>query len=137
MKIETTNKQKGGAILLIVIIIAAATLIMAYSSSVLGLGELDLGYISQKGSEAFSITDGCIEETLRRIHLNTNYGIGAGTINLSVGNGSCAIDVMDIGENRRRITVSGTISDYTKKIETELILNGNIITVTSWEEKSN
>ena len=137
MKIETINKQKGGAILLIVVIIAVATLIMAYSSSILGLGELDLGYTSQKGSEAFSIADGCIEETLRRIRLNTNYGIGAGTINLSVDSGSCAIDVVDLGENQRRITVSGTISDYTKKIETELILNGNIITVTSWMEKSN
>lgn len=137
MKIKTTNKQKGGAILLIVVIIAAATLIMAYSSSILGLGELDLGYTSQKGSEAFSMADGCMEETLRRIRLNTNYGIGTGTINLSVDSGSCTIDIEYLGENQRRITVSGTISDYTKKIETELILNGNIITVTSWVEKSN
>ncbi len=137
MKIKTTNKQKGGAILLIIVIIAAATLIMAYSSSILGLGELDLGYTSQKGSEAFSMADGCMEETLHRIRLNTNYGIGTGTINLSVDSGSCTIDIDDLGENQRRITVSGTISDYTKKIETELILNGNIITVTSWVEKSN
>ena len=134
---KTINKQKGGAILLIVIIIAVSTLIMAYSSSFLGLGELDLGYTSQKGAEAFSIADGCIEETLHRIRLNTNYGIGAGTINLSVGNGSCAVDIMDIGGDQRRITTSGTIDDYTKRIETELILNGNIITVTSWAEKSN
>ena len=134
MKIKTTNKQKGGAILLIIVIIAAATLIMAYSSSILGLGELDLGYISQKGSEAFSMADGCMEETLRRIQLDTNYGIGAGTINLSVDSGSCVIGVVDLGGNQRRVIVSGTISDYTKQIETELTLNGNIITVTNWIE---
>ena len=123
--------------ILTVIIIAAATLIMAYSSSILGLGELELGYTSQKGAEAFSITDGCMEETLHRIHLNTNYGIGAGTINLLLDNGSCTIDVTDLGGNQRRILVSGTISDYTKRIEVELTLNGNVITITSWAEKVN
>ena len=137
MKTKTTNKQRGGSILLIVVVIAASTLIMAYSSSILGLGELDSGYVSQKGSEAFSVADGCMEETLHRIRLNINYGIGAGTINLSTDDSSCAIDVVDLGENQRRITVSGSIDSYTKKIETELILNGNIITVTSWVEKSN
>jgi len=131
---KTINKQKGGAILLIVIIIAVSTLIMAYSSSFLGLGELDLGYTSQKGAEAFSIADGCIEETLHRIRLNANYGVGIGEINLSVNNGSCIINVTDLGENQRRISVAGTVNNYTKRIETELILNGNIITVISWAE---
>ena len=137
MKTVTINKQEGGIMILTVIIIATVALIMAYSSSVLGLGELDLGYTSQKGAETFSITDGCMEETLHRIHLDTSYGIGVGTINLLVGSGSCAIDVEDLGGNQRRILVSGTISDYTKRIESELILNGNIITVTSWTENPN
>ena len=137
MKLKTINKQKGGTILLTIIIIAAASLIMAQGSSVLGLGELELGYTSQKGAEAFSIADGCMEETLHRIHLDTNYGVGAGTINLSVDSGACTIDVADIGGNQRRVTVAGTIDNYTKKIEIELTLNGNIITINNWEEKSN
>jgi len=132
---KTINKQKGGTILLTVIIIAAATLIMAYSSSVLGLGELGLGYTSQKGSQAFSMTDGCMEETLYRIQIDANYGIGAGTINLPVGSGSCDINVTDLGENQRRITISGTIDNYTKTIETELTVIDNIITIISWVEK--
>ena len=137
MKTTTINKQGGGIMILTVIIIATVALIMAYSSSILGLGELDLGYTSQKGAETFSITDGCMEEALHRIHLDTSYGIGVGTINLLIGNGSCTIDITDLGGNQRRILVSGTISDYTKRIESELILNGNIITVTSWTEKPN
>ena len=137
MKIKIINKQNGGSMLLVVIIIAISTLIMAYSSSILGLGELDLGYTSQKGAEAFSIADGCIEEALRRIKLDTNYGIGAGTINLSVNNGSCTIDITDLGGNQRKIIASGMVDNYIKRIETELILNGNIITVTSWAEKYN
>ena len=136
-KYPTINtRERGVAAILTVVIVAAAALIMAYTASMLGLGELDLGYTSQKGAEALSVADGCMEETMRRIRLNTNYGVGAGTINLSVSNGSCIINVEDLGGNQRRITVTGTTGDYNKKIQTTLTLTGNVITINSWEEKS-
>lgn len=130
------NNQKGVAALLTIVIVAAAALIMAYSSSLLGLGELDLGYTSQKSSEAFAVADGCMEETLRRIRLDTNYGVGVGDINLTVSNGSCIINVKDLGGNQRRITITGTSGDYNKKIEAEITLSGNVIAIDSWQEKS-
>jgi len=135
---KITKKQKnqrGVAALLTIIIVAAATLIMAYSASLLGLGELDLGYTSQKGAEAFSVSDGCMGETLRRIRLDTSHGVGAGDISLSVSNGSCIINVTDLGSNQRRITLTGTVGDYNKKVEAEITLSGNVITINSWEEK--
>jgi len=130
------TRERGVAAILTVVIVTAAALIMAYTASMLGLGELDLGYTSQKGAEALSVADGCIEETMRRIRLNTSYGVGAGTINLSVSNGSCIINVEDLGSNQRRITVTGTTGDYNKKIQTTLTLTGNVIAINSWEEKS-
>lgn len=140
MKIKIIKNQRGVAALLTIVIIAVATLIMAYSASMLGLGELDLGYTSQKGTEALSVADGCMEETLRRIRLDTNYGLGAGSISLLVSNGSCIINVVDLGSNQRRITITGTITDtsgdYNKKVEAELTLDSNIIAIDSWIEKS-
>ena len=128
--------ESGVAALLTIVIVASATLIIAMSASLLGLGELDLGYTSQKGAEAFSVADGCMEESLRRIRLDTNYGIGAGILNLPVLNGSCIIEVVDLGGSQRRITVTGTTDIYNKKIESEItISSGNILTINTWTEK--
>lgn len=132
---KSIKTKSAVAALLTVIIISAVVLIMAYTASMLGLGELDLGYTSQKGAETLSVADGCIEETMRRIRLDTNYGVGAGEISLTVSNGSCIIQVTDLGGNQRRITVVGTSGDYNKKIQTEITLDNNVISINSWEEK--
>ncbi len=140
-KLLTTNSsfQRGVAALLIIVLVASAVLLMALNSSSLGLGELELGYASQRGAEAFGVADGCMEETFRQIRLNTSYGIGAGSINVSsVSNGSCIIEVTDLGSNRRRVQVTGQSSDYYKKIEAELtLLSGNVISLDSFKELEN
>ena len=129
--------QSAVAALLVIIIISAAALIMAYSASILGLGELDMGYTSQKGTESFSVADGCMEEVLRRIRLNTDYGVGEGEISLTVSNGSCIIQVSDLGGNQRRVSVVGKINnEYYKKIQVDLTLTGNVITIDTWEERT-
>jgi hypothetical protein len=135
---ENKNKKylnnKGAAALLTVIIVSAAVLVMAYSASVLGLGELDMGYTSQRGAESFSIADGCMEEALRRIKINSSSYSGS---SLSLGGGSCIISVSGAGSNRT-ITVSSTISSngntYGKKIQSGITLSGDTITVSSWNE---
>jgi len=138
--VSNVAQQRGVAALMTVIIVAAATLIIAMNASLLGLGDLEEGYTSQRGGEVFSLTDGCVEETLRHMRLDSNYGIGEGDINLSVVNGSCIINVTDLGSNQRQVVVIGTSGDYNKKIETVVTLSGDatsgvIITLNSWEEK--
>ncbi len=132
-KRRSVSGSRGVAALLTIIIVAAATLIMAYTASLLGLGELDLGYTSQKGGEAFSVADGCLEETLRRIRLDVNYSANA-TATLNVSNGSCIINVEKSGANGTT-TVTGTTSNYNKKIQATYTLSGNVITINSWQEK--
>lgn len=131
------KSEKGIAAVLTIVIIAAATLIMASSASLLGLGELDLGYTSQKGGEAFALADGCMEEVLWRINLDLTYGVGAGQINLSLSNGSCIINITDLGANRRRITILGASGSYNKKIEAEITISAqNVPIIDSWAEKT-
>lgn len=118
------------------VIIGAAGLLMAFGAALLGIGELELGYTGQKGAEALSVADGCMEDTMRRMRLDTNYGVAAGTLNLTIDSGSCTIDVTDLGSGQRRIVVTGTIDTYNKRIQTDLTLTGNVISIDSWQELS-
>ena len=130
------RKKEGFGALLAVVVIGAVTLILALSAALLGLSELDLGFISQKGAEAFSVADGCMEETLRRIRLDSTFGVGAGTINITVTNGSCTVNVTDLGSNQRRIIVTGTTDIFNKRIQVELTITGVVLQISSWEELS-
>ncbi len=120
--------QHGMAALLTVIIIATATLIMAFNASLLGLGELNLGYISQQGNEVTTITESCIEEALYRLKLDPAYSGGT----LALGNGSCIINITANGDNRI-IIASGTMDVYNKKIQVGLTLTNHQINITSWQ----
>jgi hypothetical protein len=131
---KTKSFEQGLVAFLTIIIVSAAALIMALNASFLGLGELDLGYTASEGGTAFYIADGCMEEALERIRKDTAYGVGAGTINLTVSNGSCTIVVADSGSTRT-VTVVGTKGNFNKKIEIDLTLTGNVITIDGWEEK--
>ena len=123
------GEQKGVAALLTIVIVGAATLIMAYSASLLGLGELDMGYTSQQAAETFAIADGCMEETLHQLRLDSGY-TGA-TLNL--GDGSCTIEV-----SGGLITVTANIdSKYYKKIQAGYSISNNVVSVTSWQELTN
>ena len=124
------TNEKGIVALLTIVIVATTALIMSFSVAFLGLGELDMSYTNQRGSEAFSVADGCMEEALRRIKINTNYNGGS----LNLGDGLCIIEVVATGADRT-ITVIGTVDKYNKKIETKITLAGNVIAINSWEEK--
>lgn len=115
--------------MLTVVIVSSAVLIMAYSASLLGLGELEMNYNQQKGSRVFSLADGCAEEAMRRVRLNINYA--GGTLNLR--GGSCIISVTPSGADRT-INISATEGEYYQSLEIIISLSGNIITINSWQE---
>lgn len=134
--IKYFKNKKGVAAMVTVVIIGAAALLMAFSASMLGLGELEQGYVAQQGGEVFAAADGCLEEALRRLRLDDQYAVSS-TENLTLFNGSCTIDTTDLGSNQRRVVVKGTVGDYNKKIQIEITLSGaalNIITIDSWAE---
>jgi len=131
------ENQKGIAALLIVIILTASTLIMAYNASLFGLGEIELGFTSQKGGEALALAEACMEESMRRIKIDSEFGVGAGDINLLFGTNSCIINISK-NLNDRTIITSGKVGRFNKKIQTIITLSGvnsDIITINAWEEK--
>jgi len=138
---QSKFKPSGFSALLVVLIIGTVSLAVAQSATFLGLGEMEIGYTSQHGNEALTLADGCLDETMRRIRLNTNYGL-AGEIDLSIASNSCTINVSldpnfpgDV--NRRLIVAVGKISDFYKGVSANLSLNGNVITLVSWQEVNN
>jgi len=134
-KFKIRNSREGMVALLTIIIVGAAVFIMAFSASLLGLGELEMGYDSQQGEESFAIVDGCMEEALRHLRIDNTYA--GDTLNL--GGGSCIISVVSAG-NDRTVSVIATLGNYSKSLEVDLTLSGDnsdIITVNSWEEIGN
>jgi hypothetical protein len=128
--------KNGFVALFTILVVSASVLIMAFSASLLGLGELDLGYTAQKGAEAFAIADGCTEESLRKLRLNSVYTGGY----LTTVNGSCIINIVTSGSDRTITVTASTTDNYYKTIETNITLSADVIpivTLNSWEEKTN
>ena len=131
--------QDGLAALMVVIIVSAATLIMAYNTSLLGLGESEMGFASQKGGEALAVAEACSEEVLRRIKIDSEYGVGVSDIELLIGDNSCIINI-NKNLNNRTIAILGTAGKFKQKIEIGITLSGpenEKITLNYWQEKNN
>lgn len=126
--------KKGASLLIAVLIMSAALIIISFTSITQSIGDIDSSFSYAKGGEALWIADGCIEETLRRIRMNTSYGIGAGTMTLSISNGSCTIQVTDLGASNREIVSIGTSGEATRQITVRFVLTGTAITISSWKE---
>lgn len=129
--LKCVSDNRGAAALLTVVIVGAAVLIMAFSASILGWGELEMSYSSQKGGEALALADGCLEEALWRLRLDSNYPGGV----LDLEGNSCIINVASEA-GQRTIKVSAAVDNYHKKVQAEVILEDSVITVTSWQEVS-
>ena len=130
MKIK--NDKRGVAALLTIVIVSAAVLIMAFSASLLGLGELDMGWTSQKGDEALALSDGCLEETLYKLKLSGSYSGET----LNIGSNSCIITVVASGSDRT-ITILGTVGEFNKKLQATATLSGSTVTLNTWQEIEN
>jgi len=134
MKINDIIKNKDGvALLLVTVIITAVALILTVKVTALGLGELEMIYIVSQADESFAVADGCMEETLRRIQIDKDYGVGEGIITINLGAGSCDITVA-AAEEERTIDVHAAKNEYNKKLRVTLSLTGGRITINSWEE---
>ncbi len=112
------NRKSGIAALFVVVVLGAASLVLALSATFLGLGEIEEAFEATRGGKAFSIADGCLEETLERIRENPNYD---GSSPPTFTDGSCTIIVTPSGL-QRAVAVEGAFGDYTKKLQATVTL---------------
>lgn len=130
-KINLSKDRRGTAALIVVVLIGAAALIMAFSASWFGIVDVDTAYVAKKGEEVGALADGCMDNALQRLRFNVNYSGET----LSIGTGSCIISVVANG-NARAITVNVSSGSYYQGLMANIILNGNVITLTSWQESN-
>lgn len=124
--------ERGMAALLIVLVFSAAALLIAWSATILGIGEVSMGYTVQKGQQSLFFANGCVEESLRQLQMNENWS--GGTLNLS--DGSCIISVTPSGNNRS-ISVSALSDNFNKKFLVSTMVSSSVVTVNSWQEQEN
>ncbi|MDD2656586.1 MAG: hypothetical protein PHQ18_03400 [Patescibacteria group bacterium] len=126
---QLKNNKKGMMAVMMVLIIGATALILALSSVKLVVNDAQMTLDNKKGGESYSVADGCLEESLRKLRLDTSYT--GETLNLSTG--SCIITVSANG-NDRVLNIVGTVGDYTQTLQVSVTLAGNVITLNSRSE---
>jgi len=123
------TKSRGAAALITVVVISASALLMAYGASILGLGELEMGYDSARGDETLALADSCREEAFYRLRLDPNYIGGS----LSATRGSCIIEVEENGEEYT-LLISATTGYYTKHLQATAKVASSTITALTWKQ---
>ena len=114
------------------LVISAVTLAIAMSVTLIGISSANssLGY--QKGQEAMSMGESCLEETLIRLRGDGNFS----GVSLSVGSGVCIATVSTDG-NTRTIWISSSITGppaFVKILNGVVTRVGKSITLNSWTE---
>jgi len=127
---KISNKTKPGiAALMTVVIVGAAALVMAFSAASLGLGDLIMGYDSQKSQEVATAGDGCLEETLYRLRRNPNYSGET----LSFGVNSCIITIAS-SSAVRKISISASQGNYYSAISATSTVFGGTVSLDAWAQ---
>jgi len=126
--------SKAASLIIAVMIVSAALFVVAVTNINVGIGDTDLALVATKGEQAYTAAEGCVQDTLRQMRRSASYGVGSGTITFTSSIGSCTIDVIDIGGNQRRISVTGTVDDFSRRITVIATVGGSVITIQSWQE---
>src|SRR3989339_352972 len=125
------KQQSGVAMLLIVVIISVVLLLTIKTVSFLGISNVEMAGIFDKGDNVLVFSEGCVEEALRRIQIDNSYTVS--NFPLSIGSESCIISVEDnIGQ--KIITIVGNTDNYYKKIRVVklLIVNKSCLLKNQW-----
>ncbi len=120
----------GFVTLIAVMVISAVGLSIALSLLLLGLGADRSSLVLSYAKEAESLAISCAEESLESIRKNISY---TGTVNLTVGNGTCSSTVINTGGEGREIQATGIVD--TTYARTRILINvvSNNINITTWE----
>lgn len=129
MEIKIKDNQ-GYVALITVLIVLAVSIIVAVSAVLNSTNEMQMGYASGEAEKAFNIADACADEALLRLKREPNLS----TIpDLSIGEGSCIIQIENLGGESRRLKVTGLKKNIYRLIEIELTV-GSDWQVVSWKE---
>jgi len=129
MEIKLNNNQ-GYIALITVLVVLAVSMIVAISAVLNSTNEMQMGYTSGKAEETFNVADACAEEAMLRLKREPHL---SAISDLSIGAGSCIIEIQNLGAENRRLKITGQVGNIYRLIEIELTV-GSDWQVTSWQE---
>ncbi|XOU94296.1 MAG: hypothetical protein ACNFW9_05645 [Candidatus Kerfeldbacteria bacterium] len=126
------NNQSGYIALIAVLIIVVVTLSIGLSLNSLSIGETQNGLIIQQSIQSQAVAESCLHEAYWQLRQDSGYTSGS----LNIGQGSCTITVMPSSPDYI-ITSEANVNEVISKYESNITINGNNITVNSWERLTN
>lgn len=128
------NRNESGYIaLLTVLIVGAAVTAIGLTLLTNGADAQRTALIEQQSKQARALAGACAEEALQVIHDNIAF---SGTGSLTLGQGTCSYTVVVTAGTTRTVTVSGTVGNVVKKIQTYVTIGSSSISASSWQEVS-
>lgn len=111
-----------------VLVIAVVVLIIGTTVSLVSISEGQISLSGIKNGETLDILEGCAEETL--LYLNENKLVPS---TITLPEGTCTTTVNSQSATNWTVTLTTTLSGYSKSVRIVLTRNSTI-TITSWEE---
>jgi hypothetical protein len=130
----TQSRLDGYVTLLSVLIFGAVGMAITLSVILLGTAATQTSLTFQQSNQAKALANACAEDALQTIDTTTGF---TGTVNLTLGQGTCTYTVVDLGLSNRTVTASGTVGTVVRKINISLDNINPTIHVTSWQEVAN
>jgi hypothetical protein len=122
--------RPGAMLLLTVLVLGGVALVVVLGIALRGIGEMGMGIAETRSQEAFSAADGCAEEALVRLALNTSYTGDT----FALGNSTCTIIVTAGVSNQYTIDVTAVRDRWTRKIRIRANTAGSRLAVTWWKQ---
>ena len=119
-----------------VLIIGAAILTTALAVSLRGLDHLQSRDLSLRAHRAAAVAEACLEEGLLGLRRDATYGSGGPVGPVSIGDGSCIIEVTISGANERRLKSVATLGSLSKIFEARVSLTATGLQLLDWRELS-
>jgi len=121
------NNSGGFALVILMFLMVLAVTVITAAVSLMILGSSSSTLLIS-GDSAKSIADSCIENAIIRIIRNPAYSGES----LDMNEGSCQISVT--GSTNKTVAAEANYGDKKKKVEVNLNLNNNIVSLISWKD---
>lgn len=121
----------GAVVLVSVLLIGAIGTAIATTLILLGLNSTRLSFSLEQSHQSQALATACAETALQAIWANESI---TGTQTLTLGAGTCTYTITNLGGEQRKITVSGTVQNVTRKAQLSISALNPAITVSSWQE---
>lgn len=125
------SRLPGFATLMAVVVMGAVSVTITVSVLLLGIDNSRTSFATVQSNQAKALINACAEDALKTIDNTTGF---SGTVNITLGLGTCTYTVVDLGGENRSITASGTVGTIIRKLSITLDDINPTIHLTSWQE---